>query len=88
MEEKRAIPIFRLDPELEKRQIRRLGELRAGRDKGKLEGSLDRLEAAARGEENLMPFILDAAAAYATVGEISGRLRKVFGEYRETGAST
>jgi methylmalonyl-CoA mutase N-terminal domain/subunit len=88
MEEKRAIPIFRLDPELEKRQIRRLGELRAGRDKGKLEGSLDRLEASARGEENLMPFILDAAAAYATVGEISGRLRKVFGEYRETGAST
>ncbi len=88
MEEKRAILIFRLDPELEKRQIRRLGELRAGRDKGKLEGSLDRLEAAARGEENLMPFILDAAAAYATVGEISGRLRKVFGEYRETGAST
>ena len=88
MEEKRAIPIFRLDPELEKRQIRRLGELRAGRDKGKLEGSLDRLEAAARGEENLMPFILDAAAAYATVGEISGRLRKVFGEYLETGAST
>ncbi|HSB14157.1 MAG TPA: methylmalonyl-CoA mutase family protein [Bryobacteraceae bacterium] len=86
--EKRAIPIFRLDPELEKRQIQRLGELRAGRDKGKLEGSLDRLEAAARGEENLMPFILDAAAAYATVGEISNRLRKVFGEYRETGAST
>jgi methylmalonyl-CoA mutase N-terminal domain/subunit len=88
MEEKSAIPIFRLDPELEKRQIRRLGELRAGRDKGKLAGSLDRLEAAARGEENLMPFILDAAAAYATVGEISDRLRNVFGEYRETGASS
>jgi methylmalonyl-CoA mutase, N-terminal domain len=85
MEENRAIPIFRLDPELEKRQVRRLRELRAGRDKVALEGSLDRLEAAARGEGNLMPFILDAAAAYATVGEISDRLRNVFGEYRESG---
>ena len=42
------------------------------------------LERAARGSDNLMPPILDAADAYATVGEISDRLRAVFGEYRET----
>jgi methylmalonyl-CoA mutase N-terminal domain/subunit len=45
--------------------------------------ALDRLERAARGVENLLPVILDAAAAYATVGEISDRLKTVFGEYRE-----
>ena len=44
---------------------------------------LDRLTDAARGAENLMPSILDAAGAYTTVGEISDRLRSVFGEYRE-----
>jgi methylmalonyl-CoA mutase N-terminal domain/subunit len=44
---------------------------------------LDRLELAARGDENLLPFILAAAEDYATVGEISDRLRAVFGEYRE-----
>ena len=45
---------------------------------------LDALEQAARGSENLMPRILAACEGYATVGEISNRLRKVFGEYRET----
>ena len=48
-----------------------------------VERRLDRLTIAARGAENLMPLILDAAEAYATVGEISDRLRTVFGEYRE-----
>jgi methylmalonyl-CoA mutase N-terminal domain/subunit len=45
---------------------------------------LNRLEQTARGDGNLLPLILDAAEAYATVGEISDRLRAVFGEYRET----
>jgi methylmalonyl-CoA mutase N-terminal domain/subunit len=44
---------------------------------------LQRLEQAARAEENLIPLVLDAAAGYATLGEISGRLKSVFGEYRE-----
>jgi methylmalonyl-CoA mutase N-terminal domain/subunit len=49
------------------------------------ERSLADLEAAARCSENLMPRILAAAEAYATVGEISDTLRRVFGEYREAG---
>jgi methylmalonyl-CoA mutase N-terminal domain/subunit len=44
---------------------------------------LQKLEQAARGQENLMPVVLAAAAGYATLGEISGRLKSVFGEYRE-----
>ena len=84
MDEKQTTPTFRLDPALEMAQVERLRQLRASRDASLVEERLGRLEGAARGEENLMPFILDAAAAHATVGEISDRLRAVFGEYRET----
>jgi methylmalonyl-CoA mutase N-terminal domain/subunit len=82
MEEKQKIPVFRHDPEAERRQVERLRRLRASRDAAAVERSLARLENAARGSENLMPYILEAAAAYATVGEIARRLRAVFGEYR------
>ncbi len=77
------IPTFRIDAALEKAQIERLRQVRATRDRQAVELALDRLTQAARGAENLMPLILDAAAAYAGVGEISDRLRSVFGEYRE-----
>jgi methylmalonyl-CoA mutase N-terminal domain/subunit len=83
MDEDRKIPTFRLDPAIEKAQIERLHEIRSGRDDQTTQDCLQRLEKAARGQENLMPLILDAAAAYATLGEISDRLRVVFGEYRE-----
>jgi methylmalonyl-CoA mutase N-terminal domain/subunit len=83
MEEQRKITTFRLDPASERVQINRLRELRASRDAKSLTERLQRLEQAARGQENLMPPILDAAAAYATLGEISDRLKSVFGEYRE-----
>ncbi|MCU1273197.1 MAG: methylmalonyl-CoA mutase, partial [Bryobacterales bacterium] len=83
MDEDRRIPTFRLDPAIEKTQIERLREIRAGRDDKTTQNCLQRLEKAARGPENLMPLILDAAAAYATLGEISDRLRAVFGEYRD-----
>jgi methylmalonyl-CoA mutase N-terminal domain/subunit len=83
MDEGRKIPTFRLDPAIEKAQIERLREIRSGRDDKTTQDCLQRLEKAARGQENLMPLILDAAAAYATLGEISDRLRAVFGEYRE-----
>ncbi len=73
---------FRVDPELERLQIERLRQLRASRGAG-VNAKLDDLERAARGAENLMPKILAACEAMATVGEISDRLRKVFGEYRE-----
>jgi methylmalonyl-CoA mutase N-terminal domain/subunit len=78
-----TVPTFRIDPALERAQVERLREVRASRDQAAATARLDRLEQAARGTENLMPFIYDAATAYCTVGEISDRLRAVFGEYRE-----
>ena len=83
MEGESPIPTFRLDPALEQAQIERLRQVRSSRDAAAAVGALDRLEQAARGVENLLPLILDAAASYATVGEISDRLKTVFGEYRE-----
>jgi methylmalonyl-CoA mutase N-terminal domain/subunit len=74
---------FRLDPELERQQISRLRELRASRDSGLVDVRLRALEDAARSSDNLMPHVLGCAEAFATVGEISDRLRAVFGEYQE-----
>jgi methylmalonyl-CoA mutase N-terminal domain/subunit len=85
MEEREKTPVFRIDPALERAQIESLRELKASRDAETLRASLERLETAARGTENLMPAILDAAEAWATVGEISDTLRRVFGEYRDAG---
>jgi methylmalonyl-CoA mutase N-terminal domain/subunit len=82
-DERQAAPTFRLDPALEREQVERLRALRASRDNAAVDAALDRLERAAAGSENLMPFLLEAADHYATVGEISDRLRRVFGEYRE-----
>jgi len=72
-----------MDAALERQQIERLREMRASRSAGEVEERLRALESAARGTENLMPRILDACAGRATVGEISDRLRGVFGEYRD-----
>ncbi len=76
-------PIQRIDPEAERRQVERVRRVRADRDPAAWGRALDRLEEAARGGENLLPAILDAVRAYATVGEISDRLRRTFGEHRE-----
>ena len=75
---------FRLDPELEEQQIARVREVRASRDRAVFDERLRALEQAARSSDNLMPHILSCAEAHATVGEISDRLRTVFGEYRES----
>jgi methylmalonyl-CoA mutase N-terminal domain/subunit len=80
-----GIPTFTVDPALEAAQLTRLRELRAGRDASRVDRALAGLEAAARGTDNLMPAILAAAEAHATVGEMSDGLRRVFGEYREQG---
>jgi methylmalonyl-CoA mutase, N-terminal domain len=74
---------FRMDPALERLQIERLRELRASRGSD-VETRLSELEQAARSSDNLLPRILAACEALATVGEISDRLRRVFGEYKET----
>jgi len=77
------VKTLRVDPAVEKAQIDRVRSLRARRDEIACETSLVRLEEAARGDENVLPRILDCVEALATVGEISNRLRSVWGEYRE-----
>lgn len=76
-------PIFRLDPAVENAQVEDVRKVRSSRSEAELQQRLEKLEQAARSSDNLMPFIVEAAEAYATVGEISDRLRKVFGEYKE-----
>ncbi|HTP36284.1 MAG TPA: methylmalonyl-CoA mutase family protein [Candidatus Acidoferrales bacterium] len=83
-EDERPAATFRLDPTLERAQVERLREVRAGRSASAVAEGLAALEQAARGTDNLMPHILSASAAYTTVGEISDRLRRVFGEHRES----
>ena len=78
-----APPALRVDPALEAEQVARLRQLRAERDAARVEQALQRVEEAARGTANLLPPILAAVEAYATVGEISDALRRVFGEYKE-----
>jgi methylmalonyl-CoA mutase N-terminal domain/subunit len=81
--DERAVPVFRIDPALERAQVEKLRQVRASRSQSAVTERLAALETAARTGANLMPPILDAADAYATVGEASGKLRLVFGEYRE-----
>ena len=78
-----AVPILQMDPDGERRQIARLQELRRARDNEKVTSTLNALREAAQGTPNLMPFILDAVKAYATLQEITDVLRKVFGVYEE-----
>jgi methylmalonyl-CoA mutase N-terminal domain/subunit len=76
-------PLQRIDPALEREQVERLAQLRAGRDGAAWAAALDRLEQVARGTDNVVPAIIDAVKAQATLGEISDRLRAVWGEHRE-----
>jgi methylmalonyl-CoA mutase N-terminal domain/subunit len=82
-EETSTPPLQRIDPEGERRQVARVQKVRAERDQAAWAAALVRLEEAARGDENLMPPVIDAVKAYATVGEICDRLRGVWGEHRE-----
>lgn len=82
--EERPIPLLRIGPEVERRQVERLQALRRERDNTRVRETLADLRAAAADQDApLMPAILDAVRAYATLGEIVGVLREVFGEYRE-----
>lgn len=83
VEAERPIPIQRIDPALEPKQIERVRALRAKRDGSACDEAIKKVEVAARSGENLMPKILSAIEAFATVGEISDAMRRVFGEYRE-----
>jgi methylmalonyl-CoA mutase N-terminal domain/subunit len=83
LEEEKPIPIQRIDESLEPKQVERLRALRGRRDRAVWEASLRAVEDAAYSGDNLMPRILAAVEAYATVGEISDTMRRVFGEYHE-----
>ena len=82
-ESERTVKTMSVDPAVEKTQVERLQALRNRRDAVAVETSLRKLEEAAQGTENVLPRILDCVEAFATVGEISNRLRAVWGEYRE-----
>jgi methylmalonyl-CoA mutase, N-terminal domain len=79
----RTPALQRIDPDGERRQVEGLRRVRAERDPAAWEAALGRVGDAARGDENLMPALIEAVRAYATVGEISDRLRVAWGEHRE-----
>src|SRR5579883_1374456 len=83
VDEEKPIPILRIDETLEGKQVERVRALRARRDAGAWQAGLRGVEEAARSGANLMPKILAAVEAWATVGEISDAMRRVFGEYKE-----
>ncbi len=83
IEEKLKIPILKVDPEVQRRQIERLKKVKAERDSQAVKEALDWLKSAAENNENVMPAILDAVKAYATVGEIMKVLKEVYGTYKK-----
>ena len=83
-EKETPIPTLRIDPDNERAQVERVRALRQRRDSARAAGSVAEVERRARSGENLMPAIADAVEAFATVGEISDALRRVFGEYTES----
>ena len=82
-DEESKVKTLRVDPSIEQAQIERVRELRERRDTAATELALMNLEQAASGTENVLPRILECVEALATVGEISNRLRSIWGEYRE-----
>jgi methylmalonyl-CoA mutase N-terminal domain/subunit len=78
------VPVMRIDPKIEREQVDRLRQFRAEHDTPARSEALARVEAAAKGKDNLMPPILAAVKAGGTVGEISDVLRGVFGQHKET----
>jgi methylmalonyl-CoA mutase N-terminal domain/subunit len=81
-----AIPTLAIDPTVGERQVARVAATRTGRDRAAVDRALAALEQAAAGATNVMPALIDASRAYATVGEMTDVLRKVWGEYEETPA--
>jgi methylmalonyl-CoA mutase N-terminal domain/subunit len=84
-EEKSDTETLEIGAEVEKKQVARLAKLKRERDNGRVGQVLDKVRDIARSDENIMPVLIEAVKAYATIGEISDALRDVFGEYREPG---
>jgi methylmalonyl-CoA mutase N-terminal domain/subunit len=83
IEEERPKNLLRVDPKMRESQVERLRKLKSERDGKRVNKTLDELKQVAKGSENLMPAILEAVKAYATLGEICNVLRGVFGEYQQ-----
>jgi methylmalonyl-CoA mutase N-terminal domain/subunit len=77
------LELLRIDEQVAARQVEKLRRVRAARDHARVRRALAAVADASRGHDNLMPHILEAVRAYASVGEICGTLRQAFGEYRE-----
>ncbi len=82
-EASRPIPILKIGPEVEQDQVARLADLRKSRDSFKMAGALEELQEAASCSENVMPYLIAAVKAKATVGEICAALKEIFGIYRD-----
>jgi methylmalonyl-CoA mutase, N-terminal domain len=82
-EEKLDIDLLKIDPEIEREQVRNLKKLKETRDNLRVQNTLEELRVSAGGSDNLIPKILDCVKAYATEGEIVQVMRGVFGEYKE-----
>ena len=78
--------VLTADLSVGERQIARLEKMKAARDNGAVKVALEKLREAAKGTENLMPYLIDAVKTYATLGEICGVLREEFGEYKQSGS--
>ncbi len=85
-EQQVPVELLKIDDQVAESQVARLSKVRAERDPRAVARTLEKVEAAARGTDNLMPPVLEAVKAYVTLGEISDVFRKVWGQYREGGA--
>lgn len=82
-EEKQLIKVLRVDPKVEEEQVASLRKLKSERNNRKVNEMLEKLHYTAEKDENLMPMIIDAVKAYATIGEICDVLREIYGEFKE-----
>lgn len=83
-EEETMKDLLKVNPEIEKQQVKKLEEVKSNRAEKEVTEKLSRLKKAANSDENVMPFILDCVKSYATLGEICDQLRDVFGEYKDS----
>jgi methylmalonyl-CoA mutase, N-terminal domain len=83
-EEETMKDLLKVNPEIEKQQVKKLEEVKSNRAEKEVKEKLNRLKEAANSDENVMPFILDCVKNYATLGEICDKLRDIFGEYKDS----
>jgi len=82
-EKERDLSLYEMDTEVSRKQIASLQRVKAERDNKQVGATLEKLRKAAEGRQNIMPSLIDTVKAYATIGEITGVLRDVFGSFEE-----